>query len=114
MANETEADSLGQVSYRGTAVITAGEHGALVLVPGRESRRIPALTVSVVDTTAAGDAFCGAFAAALAGGGKLGEALQRATAAGACAVTRPGAFGSLPSAADVQRLLDQSRSEAQS
>ncbi|MEY2454316.1 MAG: ribokinase [Acidimicrobiaceae bacterium] len=114
VANETEADSVGQVSYHGIAVITGGERGALVLVPGRESRRIPALAVPVVDTTAAGDAFCGAFAAALAGGGKLGQALQRATAAGACAVTRPGAFSSLPSSVEVDRLLAQSRSEAQS
>jgi ribokinase len=114
VANETEADSLGRVSYHGTAVITGGERGALVLVPGREPRRIPAFTVPVVDTTAAGDAFCGAFAAALAGGGKLGDALQWATAAGACAVTRAGAFGSLPSSADVERLLDQASSEAHS
>ena len=116
VANETEADQLGQVSYRGVAVITGGERGALVLVPGHESRRIPALPVAVVDTTGAGDAFCGAFAATLASGGKLGEALRTATAAGGHAVTRAGAFASLPTRDDVQRLLDraQPRSEAQS
>lgn len=114
VANETEADSLGRVSFRGVAIITGGERGALVLLPGRESRRIPALAVPVVDTTAAGDAFCGAFAAALSGGGKLGEALRRAIAAGACAVTRAGAFASLPTSTDVERLLDQSSSDAHS
>ena len=114
VANETEADHLGRVSYRGVAVITGGERGAVVLVPGHDSRRIPALPVPVVDTTAAGDAFCGCFAAALAGGSKLAEALRRAIAAGAHAVTSEGAFASLPWAADVDRLLGQSRSEAQS
>ncbi|MEY2422497.1 MAG: ribokinase [Acidimicrobiaceae bacterium] len=114
IANETEADSLGRVSYRGIAVITGGARGALVLVPGRESRRLPALTVPVVDSTGAGDAFCGCFAATLACGGKLGEALRRASAAGAHAVTSEGAFASLPSRADVDQLLHQSRTEAQS
>jgi ribokinase len=118
VANETEADHLGRVSYRGIAVITGGERGALVLVPGRDSYRVPALLVPVVDTTAAGDAFCGAFAAALADGQTLADTLRRASAAGGHAVTRAGAFASLPSATDVDRLLDrlvgQSRSEAHS
>jgi ribokinase len=114
IANEKEADLLGRVSYHGVAVITAGERGALVLVPGHDSRRIPALRVPVVDTTGAGDAFCGGFAATLANGGRLVDALRRASAAGAHAVTREGAFASLPSATDVDRLLRQSSSEAHS
>ncbi|MEY2432381.1 MAG: ribokinase [Acidimicrobiaceae bacterium] len=103
--NDAEADRLGRVSYRGTAVITGGARGALVLVPGHEQHRLPALSVPVVDTTGAGDAFCGCFAAAIADGCKLAEALQRAMAAGAHAVTTEGAFASLPTAADVDRLL---------
>jgi ribokinase len=114
VANETEADLLGRVSYRGIAVVTGGERGALVMAPGKESRRIPALHVPVVDTTGAGDAFCGCFAATLASGGSLGDALRRASAAGAYAVTSEGAYSSLPSAADVDRLLRQSSSEAHS
>jgi ribokinase len=109
VANETEADCLGRVSYHGVAVITGGERGALVLVPGHESRRISALPVSVVDTTGAGDAFCGAFAATLANGGKLGDALRWATAAGAQTVMREGAFASLPSAIDVEHLLSRAQ-----
>jgi ribokinase len=105
VANETEGERLGQVSYHGVAVVTGGERGALVLVPGHDSRHIPALSVRVVDTTGAGDAFCGCFAATLANGGNLSEALRRAIAAGAYAVTRDGAFASLPTAADVDHLL---------
>jgi ribokinase len=113
VANETEADQLGRVSYRGTAVITGGSRGALVLVPGRQQQRVPALTVPVVDTTGAGDAFCGCFAASIAEQGKLGIALRRAIAAGAHAVTTDGAFASLPAAADVEWLLANHASDAQ-
>jgi ribokinase len=114
VANEAEADGLGRVSFHGVAVITGGARGALVLVPGRESWRIPALPVAVVDGTAAGDAFCGCLAAALAAGAPLADGLRWASAAGALTVTRAGAFSSLPGRAEVQRLLRQADSAAQS
>jgi ribokinase len=113
VANETEADNLGEVAYEGIAIITGGERGALVLAPGREPRRVAPVTVSAVDTTGAGDAFCGCLAAGLAEGRKLSDALRRAAAAGAHAVTVHGAFASLPSVADVERLLAQANSSAQ-
>ena len=113
--NEHEAEGLGQVAYHGTAVVTGGERGALVLVPGQDQRRVRAFSVPVVDTTGAGDAFCGCFAASLAERRTVGDALRRAAAAGACAVTRVGAFASLPTRDDVERLLDQApNNEAQS
>jgi ribokinase len=58
-----------------------------------------------VDSTAAGDAFCGCFAAGLAMGRTFVVALRRASAAGAHAVTIEGALPSLPYATDVDRLL---------
>jgi len=58
-----------------------------------------------VDTVAAGDAFCGTLAAALAQGRTLEDAVQRAVAAGSYAVTVRGAVPSLPTTADVDRLL---------
>ena len=68
-----------------------------------------------MDTTGAGDAFCGCFAASLAERRTVGDALRRAAAAGACAVTRVGAFASLPTRDDVEQLLDQApNNEAQS
>ena len=105
--NEREADGLGQVTYHGTAIVTGGERGAFVLVPGEAQRRVPSFRVEAVDTTGAGDAFCGCFAAGLAEGRALGDALVRASAAGACAVTEVGAFASLPTWADVERMLAQ-------
>ena len=113
--NEHEAKGLGQVAYHGTAVVTGGERGALVLVPGQDQRRVQAFSVPVVDSTGAGDAFCGCFAASLAERRTVGDALRRAAAAGACAVTRVGAFASLPTRDDVEQLLDQApNNEAQS
>ena len=103
--NESEAQHLGEVSFVGTAIITQGERGSLILRPGQPEVRVDAIKVEAVDTTAAGDAFCGCFAAALAAGLSLEEGLRRAGAAGAFAVTVNGALPSLPTAADVDALL---------
>jgi ribokinase len=114
VANEHEADNVGELSYRGVAIVTGGEKGALVLVPGSEPRRVPAIRVPVVDTTAAGDAFCGCFAAAIAEKRSLDDAVARAVAGGALAVTTAGAFASLPYADEVDDLLAQVASDSQS
>lgn len=108
--NEHEADAIGVVDDYpgdGTLIVTRGERGASVRKAGRE-KWLPAVDVDrVVDPTAAGDAFCGALAAGLASGAPFGVALSRAAAAGAHAVTVPGALPSLPTAADVDALLGQ-------
>jgi ribokinase len=114
VANETESEQLGSVSFHGVAVITNGERGALVLAPGEPHRRFASLRVPVVDTTAAGDAFCGCLAAALAAGRSLDDAVSRAMAAGACAVTSEGAFASLPYGEEVDDLLGQVGSDSHS
>lgn len=107
VVNETESNGLGHVSFHGTAIVTDGERGARVLVPGQPPRRIPPSTVNAVDPTGAGDAFCGCLAASLAGGRTVGDALLRASAAGAHTVTAHGAFASLPSIDDVERVLNR-------
>jgi ribokinase len=66
---------------------------------------VPAFAVTAVDTTAAGDAFNAGLAVGLAERRPLGEALRVAGAAGALACTRRGAQASLPSRAEVERLL---------
>jgi ribokinase len=63
------------------------------------------LTVQAVDTTAAGDTFCGVLVAALHQKQSLETALQRANAAGALACTNRGAQTSIPSRADVELFL---------
>jgi ribokinase len=87
------------------AVVTMGALGA-VLVEGASPPLVRrAFEVQVLDTTAAGDAFCGAFAMALAAGEPGSEALAWAAAAGALACTKLGAEPSLPSREDIERLL---------
>ncbi len=90
-----------------TMVVTMGDEGVLV-VDATSEIQIPALDVKVVDTTAAGDAFAGAFAVALAEGYELYDAARWGTIAGALAVTRAGAQPSLPSRAEFTRLLQES------
>lgn len=82
-------------------ILTLGERGALLLTP-ELAQQVPAYSVEVVDTTAAGDAFCGALATALARGDNLVDAVAFANAAGALAVTVLGAAPSMPAAAQVE------------
>jgi ribokinase len=83
------------------AVITAGAHGAVLAVPGRDPLTIEAFEVQAVDTVGAGDCFVGALAVALAAGIPAAEAVRAAAAAGATAATRPGAQAGLPRPADI-------------
>jgi ribokinase len=76
-------------------VVTLGAEGAVV-VEGERAERVPAPEVKVVDTTGAGDAFCGALAQALADGAQLVEAARWAVRVAAVSVTRHGAQGGLP------------------
>ena len=90
----------------GAAIVTLGAAGAVVVQPAGVSP-IGAYPVVAVDTTAAGDAFVGALALSLLRGADLVAAARLGSAAGAAAVTRPGAQSSLPTPADVQALLDK-------
>jgi ribokinase len=87
----------------GAVVVTLGADGALV-VEGGEARHVPAVPVRAVDTTAAGDAFCGGLADALAAGAALGDAARRAVRVAAAACLRPGAQASLPTPAELETV----------
>jgi len=101
--NETEAAVLGDLPDI-DVVLTLGEKGALVRSGGREERFEPH-DVECIDTVGAGDAFCGALCASLAGGATLFDAARIGNAAGALAVTKAGAEPSMPRRADIERLL---------
>jgi ribokinase len=90
-----------------TAVVKLAEHGAYY-ASGREQGYVQGFKVEAVDTIGAGDAFGGALAVALAEGRPLAEAVRWGCAAGALAVTKPGAQGSMPKRAEVEALLARS------
>lgn len=79
----------------GAVVITLGSAGALI-VESDAVLEIPARSVTAIDTTAAGDSFCGALADALVDNATLRDAVSWATKAAALTVTRRGAQVSLP------------------
>ena len=84
----------------GSVVVTLGGDGALVIC-GSDVTQIPIVPVETVDTTAAGDSFCGALADALVDGASVVEAARWAARCAAVTVTRRGAQNSLPTRADV-------------
>ncbi len=87
------------------AVVTLGAAGALVVRDAGPELALPALPVTPVDTTGAGDAFNGALAASLAAGHALADAARRAIVAGGLATTRQGARGGMPTAAELAAAL---------
>lgn len=85
------------------AVVTLGAEGC-VWASGEGHGHLPAAAVRPVDTTGAGDAFCGVLAARLASGRALPDALAAAQRAAALSVTRFGAYAALPTMAELRGL----------
>ncbi|WP_130619797.1 ribokinase [Dyella amyloliquefaciens] len=85
-------------------VVTLGARGCLARANGERFVQ-PAFAIDPVDTTGAGDTFCGTLVAALSRGLPLTGALRHATAASALACTRLGAQAGVPSRAEVDALL---------
>jgi len=91
-------------------VLHRGAHGAL-LVTSDDTIHIPSFSVNVVDTTGAGDAFSGALSVAVAEGLPLVDAIRRANAAGALAVTRLGTLPIMPNRQEVDTFLENQSEE---
>ncbi len=87
-------------------VVTLGHRGCCARVNGQLMFQT-SFPVTPVDTTAAGDTFCGALVAALSQGVEMRQALALACAAGALACTRPGAQSSIPQKAEIAAFLAQ-------
>jgi ribokinase len=85
--------------------VTLGAEGAVLFEDGKEVARATPPALEAVDGTAAGDAFTACLVVSLVEGRPRDEALRRACAAGAIAASRPGAQPSLPTAAEIDRLL---------
>jgi ribokinase len=92
--------------YGMTCVVTLGRDGALAFGPTGDWQ-IPALPIDAVDTTGAGDAFCGGLAAALDRGLDMETALRCASVGAALACTVEGAQSSLPGRKAIEARLDE-------
>lgn len=86
-------------------VVTVGAEGIVAVVGGRVVTALPA-PVQAVDTTGAGDAFCGALAAALDRGESIEAALRQGVAAGSLACREPGAQTSFQGLAEIRTLAE--------
>jgi ribokinase len=88
-----------------TVIVTLGHHGSCARERGHIHLQ-NAFAVTALDTTAAGDTFCGALVAELDRSSALEPALRFASAAAALACTRAGAQSSIPDAAEVRQFLE--------
>ncbi|MFA5923381.1 MAG: PfkB family carbohydrate kinase [Methylococcaceae bacterium] len=100
---ETALALLAEVSP--AVVITLGERG-LIWRRGQERGILPAFPINAIDTTGAGDAFHGAFAAALSSDMNWPDVLRYASAAGSLSCTKIGARSGLPSKEEHQALFE--------
>lgn len=107
--NEVEADALQRAIRHDIDIprllITRGAKGATYRQNDREVT-IPAVPVTPVDTTGAGDTFLGYFLAGIDSGQDTEFALHRAARASALQVTRPGAAAAIPTAAEVAAFAE--------
>ena len=87
-------------------VVTLGANGCCARVDGKFLMQ-DAFAVMPVDTTAAGDTFCGVLVAGLSRQLGMSEAMRRANAAGALTCTRLGAQSSIPTRAELDAFLDR-------
>ena len=112
LSNNSHADSPREIAdsllARGpeAVVLKLGERGIYLRDRNGLGAQVDAFPVRAVDTTAAGDAFNGAFATALMLGNAPAESARFAAAAAAISVTRPGAQSSMPTLSEVEQLLN--------
>lgn len=105
IAGDTETFALKLAEGGRNIIVTLGADGVLARTPTARYR-FASPAVNAVDTTGAGDAFCGALAAALDRKTSFERALKEGAAAGALACTVTGAQSSAPHLEDIARLAD--------
>ena len=100
-------DAVRALQARGprNVILKMSSKGAILLTQDDGPVHIPAMPVSAVDSTAAGDTFNGAFAVALAEGREPALAVEFAGTAAALSVTKRGAQASMPARADIDAML---------
>jgi ribokinase len=107
LRNEAVEDAAQQLLKQGcrNVLLKLGERGCYVALATGERTLIPSYRVKAVDTTAAGDAFNGAFATALLRGSDSVASVKYASVVAAISVTRHGAQPSMPTPTDVHNFI---------
>ncbi|MGC9271035.1 ribokinase [Acidiphilium sp.] len=123
LINETEAAGLLALEQLGSpeaaaldlalghraAIITLGADGvvwAAATSSGPSTGRLPRHNIEVIDTTGCGDAFAGAFSAAIERGESISAAVAYGNAAGGLAATKSGAQAAMPTAQEIDDILN--------
>ncbi|WP_082114122.1 ribokinase [Kiloniella litopenaei] len=115
IVNDLEAEELARTKCQGdlsklaelcpVVIVTRGTQGAICYF-GDDTIEVPAFKVKAVDTTGAGDTFVGYILSSIAQNLPLKEAMQRASAASALAVTKAGASVAIPTSVEVTQFLE--------
>jgi ribokinase len=105
VVNSAEYGEIAGLRRARFVAVTHGAGGAVLLRGGRQVASARAVDVDVVDATAAGDAFCAALVIAMCAGADDESALHAGCAAGGLTVSRHGAQTSLPTVAELNRML---------
>ena len=107
LRSENVKDAAQQLLSKGcrNVLLKLGDRGCYVALGTGEHTLVPAYRVKAVDTTAAGDAFNGAFATAMVRGSGAVASVKFAAAVAAISVTRHGAQPSMPTQAEVEAFL---------
>jgi len=92
---------------RACSVVTAGAQGCWYLERGGAVHHFPAFQVNAVDTNGCGDVFHGAYAACIAQGESVAQAIQVATAAARIKATQPGGRAGIPNRAALDQFLKE-------
>jgi ribokinase len=108
IGNDNTAAALDALAVRnaGPIVVTQGPAGALLADEDRRERFAGLVASPVVDTTGAGDTFCGVLATWLATGADLADAIRAANAAASLSVRASGARDGMPARAEIEALLN--------
>jgi ribokinase len=107
IGNDNTDAALDELAVRnaGPVIVTQGPAGALLADEDRRERFDGVLATPVVDTTGAGDTFCGVLAAWLAADAELGDAIRAANAAASLSVRAAGARDGMPVRGEIESLL---------
>jgi ribokinase len=108
IGNEVTDAALDELAVRnaGPVIVTQGPAGAVLATGGERQRFEGFAAPETVDTTGAGDTFCGVLAAWLANGSSLPDAIRAANAAGALSVGAAGARAGMPGREAILAMLD--------